>query len=556
VSFLRRGRPARAARPADRARPRLEALEGRCVPSTDIVTNLSGSAAVAGSLPYEVAQAAPGDTIVFAANLKGGTITLGQTLDINKNLIVDGAGGGITVNGGGHRVFQIEFNVEAAINALTITGGAAPGAGDGGGILNDGDLLLSNSTLTGNAAVQGGGIFNEGVGLTMLGDTVNNNKAVDSGGGVYNDTFVAMVNCTIAANHATSGGGIANTHLLEVANSTVAFNTVAGAGADGGGIFTFGGSDQLDLLNTIVYDPNSGAATSNEVLGTVAQAQGDLFGSAPVKVAPGGDHGGNAINYNPLLGPLQNNGGPTATMALLPGSPAIGIGAATSAIPAMLDVPKADQRGVPRPANSIDMGAFQAQLPPPSVSVAFGPAGEVLEVVSSAGVLTQYDASGAHVLGGGVRFASVAFGPAGEELLVTFLDGRLVQFDAGGALTLGGGVQSASVAFGPAGEVLEVVSSAGVLTQYDAAGAHAVGGGVSSASVAFAPGGQEVLEVVNTAGVLTQFDAAGAHVLGGGVRSAAVAFAPDGQEVCDVITLADLLFQYDSAGTHPMGQIP
>src|SRR5262249_34094839 len=91
--------------------------------------------------------------------------------------------------------------------------------------------------------------------------------------------------------------------------------------------------------------------------------QGDMFGGGAL-IAPGGDHGGNALNYNPQLGPLQNNGGPTKTMALLPGSKAIGIGASTSLI-AGLSVPTTDQRGDPRPAGSIDMGAYQTQVPPP-----------------------------------------------------------------------------------------------------------------------------------------------------------------------------------------------
>ena len=134
MRFLRRYRPARAVMPASPFRPRLEVLEDRCVPSTDLVTNLSGSAAVAGSLPFEVANAASGDTIQFAANLSGGTITLGSTLDVTKSLTIDGAGSGITVNGGGNRVFVIEQGVSADINALTITGGATTGISNGGGM--------------------------------------------------------------------------------------------------------------------------------------------------------------------------------------------------------------------------------------------------------------------------------------------------------------------------------------------------------------------------------------------------------------------------------------
>src|SRR5262249_21516112 len=74
--------------------------------------------------------------------------------------------------------------------------------------------------------------------------------------------------------------------------------------------------------------------------------------------------GGNVFTGKAVLGALQNNGGPTATMTLLPGSPAIGAGAGASKIPG-LSVPALDQRGEPRPANSIDIGAFQTEVPPP-----------------------------------------------------------------------------------------------------------------------------------------------------------------------------------------------
>jgi hypothetical protein len=365
MRFWRRYRPARAVKPASPIRPRLEVLEDRCVPSIDMVTNLGGNSLDPGSLPYEVAHAAPGDTIQFAATLKGGTIILNNTLDINQNLTIDGAGSGITVSGGGmNRVFMIEAGVAADINALTITGGVTPLLFVGGGIYNKGSLTLSNSIVTGNAAGDGGGILNAGTGtMTMSGDTVNNNTAKSFGGGIDNAGTLTIINCTIAANTANQGGGIINIGVLNMENSTVASNTVTGSGANGGGIWTGGAGSHLSLLNTIVFNPNSGAATNDDVLGTIAQTQGDLFGS-DVTIAAGGTLGGNVFTGNAVLGPLQNNGGPTATMALLPGSPAIGHGASASKIPG-LSVPALDQRGEPRPANSIDIGAFQTEAPPP-----------------------------------------------------------------------------------------------------------------------------------------------------------------------------------------------
>src|SRR5262249_22647281 len=186
--------------------PGLEVLEDRCVPSIDMVTNLSGNSLDPGSLPNEVAHAAPGDTIQFAASLNGGTIFLKNQLDIATNLTIDGGGSGITVSGGGaHPVFQIDTGVVATINALTITGGFAPGA-TGGGINNLGSLTLSNSTVTGNSAQGGGGIFNDGF-LSLSNSTVTGNNAA-SGGGIYNDGAGTMIMSgdTVNKNTATAGG--------------------------------------------------------------------------------------------------------------------------------------------------------------------------------------------------------------------------------------------------------------------------------------------------------------------------------------------------------------
>jgi hypothetical protein len=378
------------------ARLTIEGLEDRCVPSIDLVTNLSGSASVSGSLPYWVTNAPSGDTIQFAANLQGGTITLGKTLDINTNLKIDGAGRSITVNGGGNQVFRIEPGVFADINALTITGGVATGA-SGGGIMNRGSLSLSNTTVTGNSALDGGGIFNDNTAMmTMTGDTINNNTAMNgSGGGINNIGQLTIINCTIAANHSSGGGGIFNfSGVLLIANSTVAYNSLTGTTADGGGIYTKGPGSQLDLLNTIVFNPNSGAFANNDVRNTIDHAQGDLFGSNVIITS---DLGNNKFNLDPLLGPLQNNGGPTATMALLPGSQGIGFGASTSLIPG-LTVPTTDQRGDPRPANSIDIGAFEVQAVP--FFAVGGAPGHVLVFKPDNTLLADFQPFGAAYTGG------------------------------------------------------------------------------------------------------------------------------------------------------------
>jgi hypothetical protein len=426
MRFWRRYRPKRAIKPAYPSRPRLEQLEDRCVPNVDMVINTSGSALVQGSLPYEVANANSGDTIQFAASLNGATITLNNTLDINKKLTIDGTGDNITVNGGGNPVFLIEGGVTADINALTITGGTGNGFITAGGIYNAGSLSLTNSTVTGNSAAGSAGIHNTTTGtMTMIGDTVNNNTATGSagyGGGISNLGHLTIINCTIAANQAFRGGGIANFGVLNVDNSTVAFNTVKGAGADGGGIYSYFANTQLALLNTIVFNPNSGAATNNDVVGTIAHAQGDLFGSA-VSIAGGGDLGGNQENVNPLLGPLQNNGGPTATMALLANSPVgIGQGANASAIPG-LQVTLYDQRGYPRPAESEDVGAVQTQT---WVAADFVGQGVQAYVFGSWHALSPYAAQSVAVDGAGDVVASFA----GAGLWYWTLAGGWMQIDS------------------------------------------------------------------------------------------------------------------------------
>jgi uncharacterized repeat protein (TIGR01451 family) len=192
---------------------------------------------------------------------------------------------------------------------------------------------------------------------------------------------------------------------------------------------------------------------------------------------------------------------------------------------------------------------------PASVSTAFGPDGQVIAVVTSAGHLLLYDAGGAHDMGGGVRAAGVAFGPDGLNILVTFADGTLTLFDAGGAHTFGGGVRSASLAFGPDGPNMLVTFADGTLRQFSAAGVLTLGGGVLSASIAFGPQG-EVIDVARPDGTLTRYDAGGAHVLsGGGVASPGLAFDPGGQEVLDVLFADGALWQFDAAGVHRLGLV-
>jgi hypothetical protein len=193
--------------------------------------------------------------------------------------------------------------------------------------------------------------------------------------------------------------------------------------------------------------------------------------------------------------------------------------------------------------------------PPPFVSVAFGHHGAVMELVNSQGLLTQFDALGAHVLAGGVRSASVAFDRSGQEVvLITFLDGTLELLDSHGAHVLGSGTLSAAVAFGPFGEVIEAVLQDGQLLQFDTHGVNLLSVGVRSAGVAFDHSGKEVLLITFQNGTLERSSAGRALVLGNGVQSAGVAFSPAG-EVLDVIFTDGTLEQFDAFGAHELGKL-
>ena len=211
--------------------------------------------------------------------------------------------------------------------------------------------------------------------------------------------------------------------------------------------------------------------------------------------------------------------------------------------------------GITLPTVSSVSSGSVGLAPPPSVSLAFGPFGSVIEVVSSTGVLRQFDAAGVHAVATGVASSSVAFGPQGEVLLVTYSNGNLYQFDAFGGRLLSTGVHSASVTVGPFGEVLLVSYTNGNLYQFDAFGGRLVSRGVASASVAFSPLFGQILDVVYQNGNLYQYDSTGGRLLGGGVDSASVAFDASGSEVLDIIFAGGELSSFDRFGRHNIGNV-
>jgi CSLREA domain-containing protein len=335
------------------------------------------------------------DTITFAASLTSGgpatiLLTLGE-LVVFDSLTIQGPGAHLlTIDASGNdptpttndslgtRVFAVDDGsvttmIEVAIIGLTLTGGDAPTFG--GGIFNSEHLILANSTISGNSvgfrlgeeyAPHGGGIFNRG-NMTIDGSTISGNNARSVGGGIQNDSNLTIVGSTISGNFAglefsqpqagvePYGGGIFNSGSLTVRHSTITANNASTFPASlgtGEGIFNHFVGD-LTLDHTIVAGNDPGHAGGSNIAG-----RGLVFANFSII---GGSIG---------LGPLADNGGPTFTHALLPGSPAIDVGdpnfdpADPDGDPLTDDAVPYDQRGAPfvRVAGGrIDIGAYERQ---------------------------------------------------------------------------------------------------------------------------------------------------------------------------------------------------
>jgi hypothetical protein len=285
-----------------------------------------------------------------ALSNSGMLMVTGCTFSDNRALVEDGYGGGIYNSG------------TATIRASTICDNSAPGiTGTGGGINNFGTLTLTGCLISRNTASGGGGINSEDGILSLIGCTISDNFCAGDGGGLAIFSSATIIDSTIGGNTTLKwGGGIYvgpgdRPYMLTIKDSTIS-----------GNFTTFGGAlgimpaENVSLRNTIV------AGNSGE---DVWEYPPDLTGSLNglghnlIGIGDGGsgyadtDLVGTAANrINPVLGPLQDNGGPTQTMALLPGSPAIGAGALTDM--------EWDQRGpgYPRLVNgTTDIGAYEVQ---------------------------------------------------------------------------------------------------------------------------------------------------------------------------------------------------
>jgi hypothetical protein len=310
-----------------------------------------------------------------------GTLTLTNVTIKNNSAPFFGCGGGIFNSG----LLTLTHVVVDSNNAYyaggicndgtlsliesSVTNNATTGAvGSGGGIWNkEGTATLTYTTVSGNTAPVGGGIRNSNQ-LTIRNSTISGNAvSVSVGGGVDNDTGAGLevTNSTISGNSAkTYGGGIYNQSLVGLFNATVANNSVATG--SGGGIYSNGGA--IEVGGTLFAANTAGGSANN-----CAIAGGGSLTTDGYNLEDGNTCGlsgtGDLVNTNPNLGPLQDNGGPTYTHALLAGSPAIDAENASVCV----DLPSGgfplatDQRGFARPVDGdangsavCDIGAYEA----------------------------------------------------------------------------------------------------------------------------------------------------------------------------------------------------
>ncbi len=321
-----------------------------------------------------------------SASDDGGGVFVEGTVTLNNcNISSDTAGnggGGVCTDGGTANLNDCTVSNDSGVIASGQDRGGGAVTNSGGwvnlkdceifdnadeGLWNEGIATVSDSTFSNDSTVGSGGAIgsDSAPGLTAtlnVSDcTFNNDSAAVNGGAVQNGGSADFSNCSFANNYAGGGGGAIWNQAgdsLNVDNCTIATNSAASG--TGGGIWNQG---TLTLSNTIVAENTAGQSGRDVNNAGVVNAEHDLIGngtdSGITKAQGGNIVGKGKKELNPLLGPLKDNGGPTATMALSRKSPAVGH--ADDAL-----APLTDERGQPRTNHfglQTDIGAYEYESP-------------------------------------------------------------------------------------------------------------------------------------------------------------------------------------------------
>ncbi|SRR5579871_610375 len=322
------------------------------------------------TIGHAISLASSGDSIKIAPAVYK------ENLTINISLTIIGSGARTTtIDGGGVNtvvtINNFNSNTHVTLSGLTIEDGSE------GGIRATGVVTINNSSIRGNTAnpgisgeAAGAGIYNDEGTLVINNSTISGNTAHGGticeklctgsaqGAGVYNHSAtkqasLTLTNSTVSGNAAisgklpSSGGAIGGNGSVSINNSTISANSAVSAG---------GISGTATIQNTVVAN-NSG----RNCVGTFTSKGYNLSSDDTCNFTGPGDMN----NTDPMLGPLQNNGGPTQTMALLPGSLAIDAGNPSGCTDGKGHLLTTDQRGQPRPdkedSGGCDIGAYERQ---------------------------------------------------------------------------------------------------------------------------------------------------------------------------------------------------
>ncbi|MBK5231972.1 MAG: CSLREA domain-containing protein [Thermoleophilia bacterium] len=343
---------------------------------------------VSGNSLYRVFNIASGKTVsISGLAAAGGSVVATGCSSASE------AGGGILNFG----TLTLDRMVVSGNHATATDNSGGSTCVFGAGIYNGGTLTLNKSTVSGNRAsatetvadhdadAEAAGIYNRTAGTLRIDQsTVSDNTAhaYVSGGavahaqgaGILNVGSATLTNTTVTNNGEITpggqGGGIYSEDSLTLRNDTISQNIASSQAGDGGNLYNASSAADMTVKNTIVAEP----LTSGNCGGTPPTSLGnnlgfDTFGDTYPCFAAGN---GNVFD-DPMLGPLQDNGGPTQTEAIGPGSAALDAGS---------DCEATDQRGLSRSgtAGPCDIGAFElgaassADTTAPNTTITSGPA--------------------------------------------------------------------------------------------------------------------------------------------------------------------------------------
>ncbi|MCA9232205.1 MAG: hypothetical protein KDA57_16275 [Planctomycetales bacterium] len=403
------------------------------------------------------------DEIAFAVD---GRIQLASQLPtITGDLSIDGGGRPITIAGGSFRLIEIDDGVGGNQITVSLTGLSLTGAntgGSGGAIFNAENLTVTETTIWGNTALVGGGIYNTGT-LLLQNLTLSDNQGSINGGGLYSTGSAELESVTVYQNTAGfSGGGIWSTGTLSLGNSAFAANVASSANTR----HVFGTATAGSSFNFL--DRPDGAA------GLMHGVDGNIIGNGS----------GGFLSSN--LSPLDDHGGPVPTRMPLADSPLLDNGDDTVST-------ATDSRGGPflrDDGNGVDIGAVERQTLA-GLSLVVDTTSDNYDSDINANQLSLREAIS--LANGSVGAESISFAPlfdTAQTIAVkseyhvvddVMIDatGQLVTLDAGGGLTAnpGDGHRLFVIDDGVLGTVLEVTLSGLTITGGDPTSSSLLGQG-------------------------------------------------------------------------------